>query len=83
MDDLMAALDGLLPAHVMSWVVVAVAVCAALAVALPAPAENGGSKAYAAFYRLVQWIGLNLGKARNAQDVRPKNDGTKSGHGQS
>lgn len=46
-----------------------VAICAALATVLPPPAE-GGSVIYRTMYRVIQWIGLNLGKATNAQDAK-------------
>lgn len=43
-----------------------VSVCAALASALPAPAA--GSSAYKALYAVIQFVGFNFGKAKNAQD---------------
>ena len=45
------------------------AICAAVAAVLPAPGENSGG-VYRAAYRLIQWVALNLGKARNAQDMQ-------------
>lgn len=42
-----------------------IAVCAALATALPPPASKGS--AYWWFYSAVNYIALNLGHAKNAQ----------------
>lgn len=69
----MDALQGLLPDSWLAWLTALVTVCAAITVVLPAPTE-GGSKVYSAIYRLIQWVGLNLGKAKNAQDVQPARD---------
>lgn len=46
-----------------------IAVCAAIAVVLPAPAENG-NVAYRIVYKVIQWVGMNLGRAANAQDKK-------------
>lgn len=45
-----------------------VAVCALLCTFLSAPTDSSGTF-YKGFYTAVQWIALNLGKAKNAQDV--------------
>lgn len=42
---------------------------AALAALLPAPAVDG-SKIYRAFYKVVNWLALNVGRAKNADDVQ-------------
>ena len=42
---------------------------AALAALLPAPAEDG-TKIYRAFYKVVNWLGVNVGHATNASDVK-------------
>ena len=65
----MDALHGIIPVSGLAWITAAVTVCAAGAAVLPAPGENSG-RAYRAAYRLIQWVALNLGKARNAQDMQ-------------
>ncbi len=67
----MDALQGLVPDTWLAWITAIVTICAAITVVLPAPKE-GGSKVYSAIYRLIQWVGLNMGKAKNAQDVQPQ-----------
>lgn len=67
--ELMTTLQGLLPDSVMTWLTFAVTLCAALAVALRAPDEKSGA-VYRAVYAVINWIGLNLGKARNAEQAR-------------
>lgn len=42
--------------------------CALVAAFLPAPDEKSG-RAYRAVYTVVNWIGCNVGKAANADDV--------------
>lgn len=42
---------------------------AALAALLPAPAEDG-NKIYRAFYKVVNWLAMNVGNAANATDVK-------------
>ena len=46
-------------------------VCAFVAAFLSAPDENS-SKVYKVLYSLVNWCGMNLGKAKNADDVAAK-----------
>ncbi len=65
----MDALQGLVPDTWLAWITAVVTICAAVTVVLPAPKE-GGSKLYSATYRIIQWVGLNMGKAKNAQDVQ-------------
>lgn len=43
-------------------------VCSLLAAFLPAPGEASG-KVYRGVYAVVNWIGCNVGKAKNADDV--------------
>lgn len=43
-------------------------VCAAVCALLPAPAEDS-SKVYKVIYKLLNWIGCNLAKAKNADDA--------------
>lgn len=43
-------------------------VCAAVAALLPAPAE-GGSVIYRVLYKLLNVLAVNVGKAKNADDV--------------
>lgn len=63
----MDALQGILPDTWLAWLTAAVTICAALAAVLPPPAE-GGNAVYRALYRLIQWVGFNLYKAKNAED---------------
>ena len=42
--------------------------CALIAAFLPAPGEKSG-RAYRVIYTVVNWIGCNVGKAQNADDV--------------
>lgn len=63
--DILSFLQGFLPESVGTWLTFAVTACAALAVALPAPKE-GGNVVYRGLYAVVQWIGLNIGHAKNA-----------------
>lgn len=65
----MDALQTLVPDSWLVWITAAVTVCSAVAAVLPAPKENSGT-AYRAAYRVIQWVALNLGKAKNAQDTQ-------------
>lgn len=65
----MEALEGLLPEHWLVWVTTIVAICAAIAVVLPAPKEESNI-VYRAVYRIIQWVALNLGKAKNSEDAK-------------
>ena len=49
----------------------AVTVCALLATVLPAPDEHSNIF-FRLLYRLIQWVALNFGKAKNAQDTQAK-----------
>lgn len=62
---IMSLLAGLLPESALTWVTFAVTICAALAVAMPAP-KDGGNAIYKWIYTAVQWIALNVGRAKNA-----------------
>lgn len=66
----MQVLEGLLPDTWLAWITAVVTVCAAVTVVLPPPGENGNI-VYRVIYRAIQWVALNLGKAKNAQDVQP------------
>lgn len=46
-------------------------VCALVATLMPAPGEQAGT-VYKALYAVVNWIGCNFGKARNADDAAKK-----------
>lgn len=74
----MDALQGLLPDTWVTWITVIVTACAAVAVALPAPKEKSGV-AYRTVYRIIQWVALNLGKAKNAQDPAARNPASDNG----
>lgn len=65
----MEALQGVVPDSWLAWITAAVAICAAITVVLPAPKE-GGNAVYRAVYRVIQWVALNLGRAKNAQDKK-------------
>ncbi|WP_394027491.1 hypothetical protein [Desulfovibrio falkowii] len=67
--DIVAVLEGLLPESTMTWITFAITICAALAVALPAPKE-GGNAVYKAVYTAIQWLALNVGRAKNASSAK-------------
>ena len=60
-------LEGMLPESALTWVTFAVTICAAMAVAMPAP-KDGGNAIYIWIYTAVQWIALNVGRAKNASN---------------
>ena len=60
-------LEGMLPESALTWVTFAVTICAAMAVAMPAP-KDGGNAIYNWIYTAVQWIALNVGRAKNASN---------------
>lgn len=64
---IMPLLEGLLPESALTWVTFAVTICAAMAVAMPAP-KDGGNAIYRWVYTAVQWIALNVGRAKNASN---------------
>ena len=64
---IMTLLEGMLPESALTWVTFAVTICAALAVAMPAP-KDGGNAIYKWMYTAVQWIALNVGRAKNASN---------------
>lgn len=72
----MEALASILPADLLVWVTTIVAICAAIATVLPAPKEES-NVVYRAVYRVIQWVALNLGKAKNSED--PKSGAAKNG----
>ena len=45
------------------------AVCAWAATLMPAPSETSGV-VYRTLYKVINWIGANIGKARNADDAQ-------------
>lgn len=47
------------------------AVCAWAATLMPAPSETSGV-IYRTLYTVINWIGANIGKARNADDAAIK-----------
>ena len=67
--DIISVLEGLLPESTMTWITFAITICAALAVALPAPKE-GGNAIYKAVYTAIQWLALNVGRAKNASSAK-------------
>jgi hypothetical protein len=62
-------------AHVLPYVTTIIALCAALAVALPRPGA-GATGLYPVLYAMVNFIALNFGRARNS-------DGSAGGPGSS
>ena len=64
--DLMSTLAAIPGAtHFLPYLTAVVALCAAVAVALPRP--NGGATGfYPVFYAVVNFIALNFGQAKNA-----------------
>lgn len=67
----MDALQGIIPDHWLAWITAFVTICAAITVILPAPQPTSRTL-YRVVYNMLQWVALNLGKARNAQDVPQK-----------
>lgn len=63
----MDVLQGLVPDSWLAWLTAVVTICAAVTVVLPPPREDG-NRVYRAVYRTIQWVALNLGRARNAED---------------
>lgn len=64
----MDALTGLIPEHWIAWLTFVVTVCAALTTVLPPPKSDSGT-IYRIIYNVLQWVALNLGRAKNAQDT--------------
>lgn len=64
MEEIIQAIWSSLPDSWLVYVTAVVAMCAAICTVLPAPKEDG-SKVYKVFYQAMQWIALNIGKARN------------------
>jgi hypothetical protein len=50
---------------VLPYITALIAVCAAVAAALPHPAD-GGTGVYRVFYTVLNFVAFNIGKARNA-----------------
>ena len=65
--DIISLLEWFLPQRALTWVTFAVTICAAMAVAMPAP-KDGGNAIYKWIYTAVQWIALNVGRAKNASN---------------
>ena len=66
--ELAGALLGYLPASWDGWITLVVAICAALSAVWPRPAENA-SGVVRVLYAVVNALGFNAGKARNADDA--------------
>lgn len=60
----MEAILAHIPAHWLPYVAAAVALASALATLLPAP-RLPASGFYPVFYHVVNWVALNVGKAKN------------------
>ncbi|HVZ08477.1 hypothetical protein [Rhodopila sp.] len=63
LTNIIAAVPGVGPA--LPYLASAVSVCSALAVVLPRPNDTS-NPAYGAAYKLVNFVALNFGNARNA-----------------
>jgi hypothetical protein len=71
----MENLTGIVPDSWMAWITLVVTICAAIAVVLPAPKEES-NVVYRFIYRIIQWVALNLGKAKNTTDPKAASTST-------
>ena len=73
--DVIAALQGV-PAlgPCLPWLILAAAICAAVATILPAPAPTAPVW-WVIVYRAINLVALNVGRARNADDAAAKRAG--------
>ena len=69
--DMAAVLLGYLPASWDGWVTLVVSLCAAISAMWPRPAEDA-SIIVRLLYTVVNAIGFNAGKAKNADDAAAK-----------
>lgn len=60
-------LSNLFSQDIINGVTAAVSLASAVATVLPTPKSNS---TYKAIYGVLQWIGMNFGKAKNAQDQK-------------
>lgn len=65
----MESLYSFIPPELIGYVTLAVTICGLITTVLPAPKADSGV-AYRSIYLVIQWIALNLGKAKNAQDQK-------------
>lgn len=56
----------------LPYIMAAVTICAAICTVLPAPKADA-PKAYVTVYKVLNWIALNLGHAKNAASVNKPN----------
>ena len=66
----MDLLQGIIPDHWLAALTLAVTLCAAITTLLLPPTENSPAM-YRVLYQVLQWVAMNLGRARNAQDQGP------------
>jgi hypothetical protein len=66
--DLLALLAKIPPEY-LPYVAVPTAACAALSATLPAPTETS-TVIYRRFHKFVNWVGLNVRHARNAEAAK-------------
>lgn len=69
--DLVGTLLGYLPDSWNGWVTLVVTLCAALSAVWPRP-KDSASPVVRLLYAVVNALGFNAGKARNADDVAAK-----------
>ena len=70
MEELITDLFGTYAGLVLSIM----GVCAAVAALLPAPTEDS-NVVYKAVYKVLNWLAMNIGKAKNADDVAQNKTG--------
>jgi hypothetical protein len=73
METLLSLYEMAHPEYV-PYITAAITIAAGVAIVLPPPADTGVRSwaAYGAAYRGVQWVALNFGHARNANDPKAK-----------
>lgn len=69
--DLAATLLGYLPDSWNGWVTLIVAICAAISAVWPRP-QDSANPVVRLLYAVVNAIGVNIGKAQNADDAAAK-----------
>lgn len=65
METIVTEIISYLPDSWGVWVAAIVAICAAVCTVLPSPGDTS-SKLYTVVYKMLQFVALNIGKAKNA-----------------